>query len=313
MIKSWYRSLARRHIGLDAKHPVSIRDRLFLPEFLPPRIKRWSNIWTLLGVAALIHGGMFILGVLLYHSSTANQDLLPVFSPFLTPFGTPIIVAVLHTIIYWSLLLGIARQMTFSFTRELETRSWGILRLTPYDSGELALAKATNVGRSWWPVLNVLFLIRLSALAIMPVAIASQRTREVSVISYFDVASAILFVVQPYAEAFMVGGLALALAVMIRNPLWAKFYTYNGIALILGGLSFASALWLAFNSPIGGLSALLVPLGQWTPLVVSALPPSTQIMYGEQTLILTMTTLVLPLLIGWLCFRFGFRRLRGIC
>ncbi|GAB4545846.1 MAG: hypothetical protein OHK0023_04770 [Anaerolineae bacterium] len=313
MVKGWYHHVARRHIGLDAKHPVAVRDRLFLPEFLPPRIKRWSNIWTLLGVAALIHGGMFIVGVLLYHSNTANQDLLPVFSPFLTPFGTPIIVAILHTFIYWSLLLGIARQMTFSFTRELEARSWGILRLTPYDSSELALAKAANVGRSWWPVLSVLCLIRLSALVIMPVAIASQRTREVSVISYFDVAGAILFVVQPYAEAFMVGGLALALAVMIRNPLWAKFYTYTAIALTIGGLSFASAMWLAFNSPIGGFAALLVPLGQWTPLVVSALPPATQMLYGQQTLLLTVTTLGLPLLIGWLCFRFGFQRLRSLC
>jgi len=136
---------------LSARHPIALREAHFTPDLMPAWVRRFTNFWTLVGFAALIHGALFFVAILIYN--TPNRDLISLISPFLTPFGTPIILAVLHSVLYWSLLFGVSRHMAHSFGQELEKQTWSVLRLTPYRSAELAIAKALTVGRAWYGVL----------------------------------------------------------------------------------------------------------------------------------------------------------------
>ncbi|MDL1923877.1 hypothetical protein FBQ95_14820 [Chloroflexi bacterium CFX3] len=305
----WARAL-RRFPMLDARHPVALRDAHFMPDAMPKWVRRFTNFWALVGFAALIHGGLFFFAVLFYHMP--NTALVPLMAPFLTPFGTPIILVIMHSVLYWALLIGIANQMTYSFGRELESQTWRVLRLTPYVADELAITKVLTVGRTWFGLLRVLFALRFSALLVLPVAFAAQRNREISLIGSFDLLSVIMFLLQPFTEAFMVAGVSLLIAVLVRQALWAKLYAYTALVLGVCGLNALCSLWLTFNSPIGVLASLLVPFGHWTPLVVAAFPPSATAVYAQQTAVLALTVIGLPVLIGGVAFSVGVRRLRQL-
>ena len=110
----------------------------------------------------------------------------------------------------------------------------------------------------------------------------------------------------------MVGGVSLLVAVLVRQTLWARLYSYTALVLSVGGLNALCSLWLTFNSPIGALASLLVPFGHWTPLVMAAFPPSAAAVYAQQTAVLALTVIGLPMLMGSTAFVIGVRRLRQI-
>jgi hypothetical protein len=302
---------AQRHFpSLDERHPVAQRETRFMPSLMPAWVRHFSNFWTLVGFAALIHGVLFIVAILLY--SLPNPDLIPLISPFLTPFGTPIILVVLHTALYWALLFGVSRHMAHSFSRELEGQTWGVLRLTPYRSDDLAIAKALAVGRAWYSVLRVLFALRGFALLVLPIALTAQRSRELGALSGLDFLSAAMFLAQPFTETFMVAALSLLIAILVRQARWAKLYAYGALILSIGALNGLFSLWLTFNAPMGALASVMLPVGHWTTLVATAFPPHSAALHAEQTLMLVLTALVLPLLTGVLALGASLWRLRRL-
>ncbi len=280
---------------------------------LPSFFRRITNPWTLLGYAAVIHGGLFIVSIAAYNQMGNNlaSAFLPVFSPFLTPFGTPIAAYLLHSVLYWAMLIGICNQATYAIGHEFESGTWSLLRLTPYSPTNLLMAKMAVVMRNWVGVLRTLTIIRITALLIIPFSIASQRAREGGGLTLLDLMGAVLFLLQPYAEAFLVLSLSALAGVLIRTSLWSKIYAYGLATLVGGGLNVAASFWLIFTSPMGALAGLLIPLGHWTPLVASILPPSTATVYGVQTIVLTLTSVILPLAVGLLALRFTTRRLEA--
>jgi uncharacterized integral membrane protein len=295
---------------LSARHPIALREAHFMPDLMPAWVRRFTNFWTLVGFAALIHGALFFVAILVYN--TPNRDLISLISPFLTPFGTPIILAVLHSALYWSLLFGVSRHMAHSFGQELERQTWSVLRLTPYRSDELVIAKTLTVGRAWYGVLRVLFALRGCALLVLPVAFAAQRSREISAISLSDVLHVLIFMAQPFSEVFMVGSLSLLIAVLARQTRWARIFAYSALLLSIGALNGLSNLWLIVNTPIGALASLLMPIGHWTPLVAAAFPPRSAALHAEQTLVLALMAVIVPLLIGALAFGASLQRLRHL-
>ncbi|RMF52455.1 MAG: hypothetical protein D6749_04875 [Chloroflexota bacterium] len=310
MIKTlWAHALKRLPI-LSAQHPIARREARFMPDLMPQWMRRFTNFWSVVGFAALIHGALFFVAILLYNAPT--PDLIPLISPFLTPFGTPIIMAVLHSVLYWSLLFGLSRHMAHSFGSELEGQTWSVLRLTPYLSDELAIVKALTVGRAWYAILRVLFALRLSALLVLPIAFAAQRGRQLSAISFMDALGVLIFLVQPFTEAFMVSGLSLLIVVLVQQVRWAKLYIYGALILSVGALNGLLSLWLILNAPIGALAILLVPLGHWSPLIATAFAPRLAAVQAEQTLILALTVVIVPLLIGAATFSIGLWRLRRL-
>ncbi len=300
----------RRFPVLDERHPVAQREARFMPSLMPAWVRRFTNFWALVGFAALIHGALFFVAILLYN--VPSPDLLPLISPFLTPFGTPIILAVLHTALYWALLFGVCRHVAHSFGYELESRRWSVLRLTPYTSSALVLAKMIAIGRAWHGVLRVLFALRGFALLVLPIAFAAQRSREVGALSGLDIVSAAIFLAQPFTEALMVAALSLLIAIWVRQTRWAKFYAYSALILSIGLLNGLFSLWLTFNAPMGALATLMLPIGHWLPLVTTAFPPHSAALHATQTLTLALTIVVLPLLISAVAFMLSLWRARHL-
>ncbi|MCS6871514.1 MAG: hypothetical protein NZ571_08655 [Anaerolineae bacterium] len=300
----------QRFPALDERHPVAQRETRFMPSLMPDWVRRFTNFWTLVGFAALIHGVLFCVAAVLY--SLLSPDLIPLISPFLTPFGTPIILAVLHTVLYWALLFGVSRHMAHSFSCELEAQRWSVLRLTPYSSDTLALVKVLVVVRAWYGVLRVLFALRSCALIILPLAFAAQRSREAGALSSLDVISAATFLVQPFTETFMVAALSLLSAILVQQPRWARLCAYGALILSVGALNGLLSMWLTFNAPMGALAGLLLPVGHWTPLIVTAFPPHSVALHAVQTFVLALTTVFLPLLIGTIAFGVSLWRLRQL-
>lgn len=288
---------AKRHFpALDERHPIALREMRSMPSLMPAWVRRFTNFWTLVGFAALIHGGLFFVAILLYN--VPSPDLLPLISPFLTPFGTPIILAVLHTALYWALLFGVSGHMVYSFSSELEGHKWSVLRLTPYRSEVLALAKALAIGRAWYGVLKVLLALRASALLTLPIAFAAQRSRELGALSSLDLLGAAIFLAQPFAETFMVAALSLLIAIQVRQARWARLYAYGALILSIGALNGVFSLWLTFNAPMGVLATVMLPIGHWLPLIATAFPPHSAALHAAQTLVVTLSAFVLPLSIG---------------
>ena len=304
--------LYRRAAWLDPRHPVVQRDAHYLPALMPRFVNRLSAPWTLVGYSAMVHGLFFALAIGTYHTAqpAVADVLMPLFSPFLTPFGTPLVMAFFQSVLYWSLLTGLSGQVAQNIGRELESGTWGILRLTPYSSQELALTKIIGVMRQWQPVLHTILSVRGLALLLIPLAIAGNRSREGASMTPLDLAGAAIFMAQPFAESFMVLGLGTAITTLARSVLWARLYILALSACLLGGTSIGVALWLSFTSPIGGLAGLFVPFSHWTPLITTVFAPSRDV-YAAQTLIMAGAYVLIPAAVGAVCMGIGVRRLRA--
>ncbi|MCC7209610.1 MAG: hypothetical protein IT323_20035 [Anaerolineae bacterium] len=304
-------SLMRRFPWLQAQHPVALRDAHWMQQDPPRFIRRLTNPWTMLGYAAMIHGALFVLSMLVYNmmNPSVSAAMMPVLSPFLTPFGTPLATGMLASVLYWAMLIGICNHASRSIAREREAGTLGVLLLTPFPRHEVMLAKLAVVWRTWMPVLRTLTVIRLVALLIIPIAIASQQTREVSIVQALDVAGVLIFLAQPFAEAFLALGVSALAAMLARDGLWARAGAYAATFLAVGGLNGLTAGWLTFTAPTGALAGLLVPLGHWTPLVATAFPPFGRADYLVQTVALALGLVIIPILLGILALRGVNRRL----
>lgn len=295
--------MVTRFVWLNPKHPIAVKDaRWTLRAGLPRLLQRMSNVWTMLGYAAVIHGTLFLVSVLTYQQFTNSQAsaILSALSPFLTPFGTPITAALIHSLIYWAMLIGVVNQTAVSFAAEFEQGSWEILRLTPFNTQELALAKAAAVGRQWWAILRALTVIRLCSALIIPIAVLSQRTREITSMTLLDAASIGVFLVQPFAEGAMLIGLTIWIAALTQDRFWSRILGIGTAGVALGVLNGIGAIWLTFFSPLGSLGAMLLPLGHWTPLAATAIPPQTTGMYLMQVVVFALCVVIIPIVIGWI-------------
>lgn len=292
-----FAALKRRIPWLSLKHPFTARELRRVNHDLPAFFRKLTDFWTTLGYAALIHGAFFILALITYgHFLPALPIIL---MPFLTPFGTPIGMGILHSILYWAMMIGICNQVTHLIARDVASGTWAVLRSTPHPGTAILGAKLFVVASVWSKVLRTLVVTRGVALVLIPAAIYLQRqSSETHPAMAFDFISAIVFLLQPYVDAFMVAGLSAVCALLIANATWAKVGAYGLIASVYGALNSAGAFWLLLRSPLGGLSGLLVPLGHWAPLVAAVIPPLPHTDVSERVLLVAVFYLLLPLLIG---------------
>ena len=293
-------SIVRRYPWLSIHHPIGVRESRHFHYRFPGFIRKLTDPWSMIGYAALIHGFLFMLAVVGFQHILPSAS--PLFLPFLTPLGTPIAVAFLHSILYWAMLIGICNYSILLIGRDFETRTWDYLRVTPLASGELLKAKFATVFRTWSPILRMLVLTRLFTLVTIPLAIA-YRQDNVPVSLGFNLVGAFVFIAQPLADAFMVATLSAMSAAMIRNMAWAKVGAYGIIAAVYGAINGLGSLWLIFKSPLGALAGVLVPLGHWAPLASTLAPSATTSDFALRMGATVLFYLLMPLLIGILAFR----------
>lgn len=299
-----WRHLSARYRWLDPGHPLTRRDAHWKGGALPDLIRKLSEFKTLIGYAAIMHGIFFAVSMLMY---PRVQALLPgVIVPFLTPFGTPIAAAILHSLLYWAMLIGICNQGTYLVAEEFQHKTWRFLRLTPYPTHEILLVKMMTVARIWQPVLRSLILTRIIASILIPLATLVEKETVVSV----NLVPMVLFVIQPLVDVVMIGGITLLSAVVIRNITWARIGAYAGAISLYGVFSGIAGLWMLMYSSIGTLAGLLVPLGHLTPLIAALTSIRNPELQTGQTVVLLLTHLIAPLLLGVGCLLFAARLAR---
>ncbi len=289
--------LYKRFPWLGPKHPLVAREQRRVNHELPRLIRKMTDPWTTLGYAALIHGAMFMVSLIGYGRLFPGMPII--LMPFLTPFGTPLAAAMLHSVLYWAMLIGVCNYTTFLVGHDVETRTWNILQTTPYPAYALLGAKLSVVARMWTRVLRMLLLTRALALLVLPTAIyLQQQGAETRPFGSADFLSAAVFLAQPFVDAFLIASLSVVSALAIRNSMWSKVGAYGLIAIVYGGLSVLGSFWLIFRSPLGALAGLLVPLSHWAPLVSAVVRPISQAEYGQRGLAVAGIYFVLPLFIG---------------
>lgn len=68
MFRLLYRHFITRYPYLNPLHPIARREAHFAhPQPLPLTFRRLTNIWTLLGYAAMVHGVLFVVSVISYN------------------------------------------------------------------------------------------------------------------------------------------------------------------------------------------------------------------------------------------------------
>jgi hypothetical protein len=305
----WQHLIGRYH-WLNPKHVVAQRELAFGLPALPPFVGRIGSGWTFLSYAAALHALFFVLGVVMYlNQSHVSRFLLDLIAPFVTPFGTPISVAMLATLLHWMMIIGVCTQVQRSFGQELSSGSWQILRQTPYPTSELMLAKLRVIASQWFDAIRTLTLVRLIALLVLPLVVAAQITREQSTISTADALSAAIFLIQPFSDLILAISFSLLATTFVPHPLWGRAAALGLTGLVLAGNHLIFGGWLSFTSPVGGVAAALTPLGQWLPLVTALFPPTDAAMFQSQLAVMVLVYAVLPLALSWLGLRWAYRRL----
>ncbi len=288
--------LVRRFDWLSPRHPIAVRDSRRVQQTLPLLIRKLSDPWTMLGYAALLHGAFFIFSLLGY--SRLNSAFPSLILPFLTPFGTPIAAMILHSILYWIMLIGICNYTTHVVASDIEGGTWRLLRTTPFLTGDILLAKIMTVARVWARVLRVLVLTRLLVLAIAMIIVATQQGSDRYPRVTFDVVNGVIFVIQPLVEAFLAASLSVLSGLLLSNSTWSKAAAYALVASVSGALSGIGSFWLIFKSPLGVVAGLLVPLNHWAPLMAAITPTGSSALFNERTLVFAVAYLLAPLVVG---------------
>ncbi len=291
-----WRLLIERFRWLDPGHPIAVREAKRTRQPLPPFIRKLTDPWTMLGYAALLHGIFFVVSLVSY--SRLNKLFPNMMLPFLTPFGTPVSAAILHSILYWAMLIGICNYTTYLVGVDIEGGTWRLLRTTPYSTGELLLVKMAAVGRVWGRVLRMLIFSRILALLLIPISAMMQRTNDNYSQVGLDMVGGLVFIVQPLVDAGLVACLSVLAGVLIRGTSWAKIGAYALSALTLGTLGWAGSLYLIFKSPLGAVAGVLAPLSHWAPLVSALTPPSSPAELVARTVVVLLAYLILPLVVG---------------
>src|SRR5512142_296985 len=198
--------VTRRLPWLDPAHPIARREHRRNRQELPRFVRRLTDGWTLLGYAAMLHGIFFAVALLSY--THINQLFPNIMLPFMTPFGTPIAAAFLHSILYWAMLIGVTNFTSYFVASDIDAQMWPLLRTTPYSSGEILLAKLTVVGRIWGRVLRTLVITRILALLLIPLSMLSRQGTETYTVVSLNVVGGVVFVLQPLVDAFLVASLS---------------------------------------------------------------------------------------------------------
>ncbi|MBX3061774.1 MAG: hypothetical protein U0528_14835 [Anaerolineae bacterium] len=288
--------LIHRYPWLDAQHPLAQRDLARIP-VIPHFFRRLTEVRSILGYAALIHLIMFIVAMIIY------TYLPPAFSgwlaPFLTPFGMPVAAAMLHSILYWGLLIGVCNNTTALVSRDVKARSLELLRLTPYNVWEIVLTKLTALRSSWRGILLALLITRLVAGLSVPLSNSLEAHKG----SPFDYLQTAMFIVQPIFDMLLVTSLSILSSVITADPTWARLSAYGMIGLTLGALGTFNSIWLVFTSPLGAMAGMFGPLSHWSMLAVALTPRQDPDWYVPQLVVMATVHLILPLLIGILALR----------
>jgi hypothetical protein len=290
MTRVWQR-LVGWYPWLSKRHPIAQRD---ISHATPPPLffRRLTEVRSMLGYASLIHLVLFILSMVAY--SRMSSPLGALFAPFLTPFGLPLSAAFLHSILYWAMLLGIGNQITQQLASEMASRSFTVLRLTPYSTTEVLLAKITAVRQVWWAILVTLIATRLVASISVPIAAAVEAHQ----VTWVDAVAIGLFVVQPLTDALLAASLSTFSAVVVHHPFWARMLAHALMGIVLGALALFSGVWLVFTSPIGAMGGIFAPFSHWALLAVALIPTRRMDLYYAQIGVMALVQIVIPLLIA---------------
>ena len=264
----------------------------------------------MLGYATALHGFFFILGLVGYNRINALFPSLIL--PFLTPFGTPISAGILHTILYWLMLIGMCNYITFFVAGDIESGMWKLLRLTPYTNKEILLAKVAAAWHVWWKVLVMLVVTRVIAALLIPIAIFMQRQNDVRFLIAPNALGAIVFIAQPIVDAMMVSSISVLCALLFRSNTWANVGAYGLSAVAVGGLGSIAGFWLLYASPLGALAGPLIPLSHWASLIAAISPPRSPDEFAARMIVAALTYLVAPLLITAGIYRLSVRIARVV-
>src|SRR5258708_17292311 len=140
----------------------------------------------------------------------------------------------------------------------------------------------------WAPILRVLALTWMLGLVLIPLSSLMQQQYDKPPIFALNFVGGVLFVLQPYVDAFLVAGLSALSASWIRGPVWAKVGAYSLSALSYGVLNGISSLWMMFRTPMGTFAALFIPLGHWMPLAGAIVPGASLSEPSQPIALLTM-------------------------
>src|SRR5258708_35863879 len=217
-------SIVRRYPWLSIHHPIGVRESRHFHYRFPGFIRKLTDPWSMIGYAALIHGFLFMLALVGFQHLIPSAA--PLFLPFLTPLGTPIAIAFLHSILYWAMLIGVCNYSILLIGRDFETHTWDYLRVTPLASSDMLKAKFATVFRTWSPILKMLVWTRVVALLTIPIAIA-YRQDNVPVSLGFNLLGAAVFIVQPLAGAFLGATVGAISAGMSRHTAWVKLRAHG--------------------------------------------------------------------------------------
>jgi hypothetical protein len=262
----------------------------------------------MLGYAAMLHGVIFVVAMMSYSHIVVISDRLTF---FITPFGMIFTLAMLQTLLYWGVLIGLINSTVRVMTNELSHGTWRLLRLTPYSIPEILLTKLMVVIRPWFKSMRTLMWIRLILLGIaltvqlLPNAgrVSTDAQVETASTLSIDIPLAAVFILEPFIEAVLVMMTSTFSAFLTRQPVWARVGAYGLNALILGGLSFISSLWLMFTTAAGPLSALLVPLNHWGPLVAAVMPADSQADATLRVALFVVMYVIAPVTVAIVAFR----------
>src|SRR5260221_1060537 len=223
-----------RPAWLDPRNPIAVREARRKPQKLPTFFRKLTEPWPMLGYATALHGFFFLLGLMGYNR--INAVIPGLILPFLTPFGTPISAGILHTILYWAMLIGLCNYTTYFVASDIETGTWRLLRLTPASGKEILLAKLAAVGRVWSKVLIMLVMTRIVASLLIPFAIIFQRQNDFPTLFPPNLISAVIFIMQPIVDAMLVCSISVLCSLLIRNSVWANVGAYAFGVVFVGGL-----------------------------------------------------------------------------
>ncbi len=291
-----WKLLMQRFHWLDPAHPIAVREAKRNRKPLPTFIRKLTDPWTMLGYAAMLHGIFFVISLLSY--SRLNKAFPNMMLPFLTPFGTPVAAAILHSILYWAMLIGICNYVTYHIASDIEAGYWRLLLMTPYTTSEILLAKMMSIGRIWARVLRILVITRVLALILIPISAMVQRSTDNYTDIGLDLVGGLLFIAQPLVDAFLAACLSVLAAFVTRGLVWNKLGAYGLMSIVSGAFSGIGSLYLIFKSPLGTVAGLFAPLGHWAPLASALTPPTSSAELFSRTVVLLLVYLVLPIAAG---------------
>lgn len=281
---------------MQARNPIARRDAQRL-KALPPLLRRLGEARSILGYAALIHFSLFIVGLLTY-SKGLQSPFVAALAPFLTPLGLPLAVGVLHTLLYWSALIGACNLVSGLISRDRASGAFETLRMTPLSASEILWGKLSAARIVWFGGLATLVVTRIVMALAYPIMILMDLRRP----TVSDVILLLCFIMQPVVDFFLASTVSALVALYNTDRLSARFGSYALFGLIYGALSIVTVVWLSFEQ-LGPIAGILAPLNHWTLLLEALMPVNKPELRFTAGIVVSLTQFLLPALIAWMTFR----------